>query len=110
MCGRYVSPDEAAIERFWEINRRSNTDPFRRRFNVAPTTTVPIIRRAEDGAHELCEARWGLIPHWWKQEKPPALTFNARSEEAAVKPTWRNSYRHLRCLMPALGWYEWNER
>jgi len=28
---------------------------------------VPIIRRAEDGAYELCEARWGLIPNWWKK-------------------------------------------
>jgi len=37
------------------------------------------------------------------------LCFNARSEEAAEKPTWRHSMRKLRCLMPARGWYEWNE-
>jgi putative SOS response-associated peptidase YedK len=109
MCGRYVAPEEAAMERFWKIDRR-NWNPLGRRFNVAPTTNVPIIRRAEDGAYELCEARWGLIPNWWKKNKPPTLTFNARSEEAAVKPTWRHSYRHMRCLMPAQGWYEWNER
>jgi transcriptional regulator with XRE-family HTH domain len=23
---------------------------------------------------------------------------------------WREGYRHLRCLMPAQGWYEWQER
>jgi putative SOS response-associated peptidase YedK len=109
MCGRYVTPDEAALERFWNLDRRT-WNPLRARFNVAPTTAVPIIRRADDGAHELCAARWGLVPHWWSKAKPPTLTFNARSEDAAVKPMWRHAYRHERCLMPARGWYEWRQR
>lgn len=106
MCGRYVTPDEAALERYWTIDRRSG-NPLRERFNVAPTTIVPILFRAEDGALELSQARWGLIPSWWKQAKLPTATINARSEEAATKPMWRQSYRHARCLMPARGWYEW---
>lgn len=107
MCGRYVSPDEAAIERAWHIGRR-NGNPFARRFNVQPTTQVPILRLdRESGELELALARWGLIPHWWKDAKPPRLTFNARSEEAATKPMWRGPMRHARCLMPAEGWYEW---
>ena len=59
--------------------------------------------RVDDGAYELSAARWGLIPHWWTKATLPSLTFNARSEEVAVKPMWRDSYRHMRCLMPALG-------
>ncbi len=106
MCGRYVTPDEAALERYWAIDRRSG-DPLRERFNVAPSTPVPILFRAEDGALELIPARWGLIPGWWKQSKLPTATINARSEEVAVKPMWRQSYRRTRCLMPARGWYEW---
>lgn len=43
MCGRYVSPDTAAMERAWHIGR-SNSNPFKRRFNVAPTTTIPLLR------------------------------------------------------------------
>lgn len=97
------------MERFWRIDRRNNRNPFRQRFNVAPTTTVPIFVLGPDSGHILSEARWGLIPSWWKQPAPPTLTFNARSEEAASKPTWRDSLRHRRCLMPAEGWYEWNE-
>ena len=108
MCGRYVSPDEAAVERFWKIDRRNN-NPFIQRFNVAPTTRVPLLLCAADGAIELSEARWGLIPSWWKQDVPPNLTSNARSEEAAEKPMWRQSLKDKRCLMPAIGWYEWNE-
>ncbi len=38
---------------------------------------------------------------------PVSDTINARSEEAAGKPMWRHPYRHARCLIPAVGWYEW---
>ena len=107
MCGRYVSPDSASIERQWHIGR-TNSNPFRRRYNVLPTTQVPILRRAGNADElELAEARWGLIPHWWSKPKPPTSTINARSEEAAGKPMWRGPYREARCLIPALGWYEW---
>lgn len=109
MCGRYVPPDEAAIERFWRIDRRNWPGWIRQPFNIAPTMRVPILVRAADGALELNESRWGLIPSWWKKDIPPALTFNARSEEAWHKPTWRQSLRGQRCLMPVRGWYEWNE-
>lgn len=108
MCGRYVSPDESVIERLWKIDRR-NSDPFSTRYNVAPTTQVPVILQAQNGSSELHSVRWGLIPHWWKRPQLPSLSFNARSEEAASKPMWRDSLKHRRCLMPALGWYEWNE-
>jgi putative SOS response-associated peptidase YedK len=107
MCGRYVRPDTASIERQWHIGR-TNSNPFRGRFNVCPTDTIPILRaKRESGEIELTEARWGFVPHWWKQAKPPSSGFNARSEEAVSKPMWRHAYRNWRCLIPAVGWYEW---
>lgn len=110
MCGRYVAPDQAAIERAWHVGRHNERNPFQAAYNVAPTTIVPVLRRADDGVLELIEARWGLIPSWWKQPKLPTLTFNARSEEAAAKPMWRGPLRTSRCLMPVSAWYEWQER
>ena len=101
MCGRYVSPEESAMERYWHIGARTPLTWYRRSFNVTPTATVPIIRADESGQLELLPARWGLIPGWWKDPKPPMRSFNARSEEAASKPMWRSSYRNQRCLMPA---------
>ena len=90
MCGRYVSPDQSAIERAWKIDRTSG-HPFPRRFNVQPTTEVPVLRR--DGAALVLQAaRWGLVPHWWKKDAPPTHTINARLEEAAGKPMWRDSF------------------
>lgn len=109
MCGRYVSPEQAAIERAWHVGRDGG-NPFPRRFNVQPTTLVPILRRSRrSGELALSQARWGLIPTWWKSERPPKTSFNARSEEAADKPMWRQPLRATRCLVPAEGWYEWKE-
>jgi putative SOS response-associated peptidase YedK len=105
MCGRYVSPDRAAIERAWQIVR-SDGNPFALRYNVQPTTIVPVLV-LEPGGLALRAARWGLVPRWWKEAKPPKFTFNARLEEAAAKPMWRDPVRRGRCLVPAMGWYEW---
>ena len=35
------------------------------------------------------------------------MSFNARVEEAAGKPMWRDAWSRARCLIPAEGWYEW---
>ena len=67
MCGRYLPPDEAALERFWRIDRRNWDGWTRPRFNVAPTTIVPIIVEADDGAYELTGARWRIDPRLVEQ-------------------------------------------
>lgn len=108
MCGRYVMPDDDAIGEYWAISCRIWLATVMPRFNVAPTAQVPIVVRGRSGALEPRVARWGLIPGWWNKETPPAMTFNARAEDAARKPVWRESLRAARCLMPARGWYEWN--
>ena len=42
MCGRYVSPDEASIEREFNLVRQEqNITPS---YNVAPTQQVPVVR------------------------------------------------------------------
>ncbi len=109
MCGRFVLPDIAAIERHWHIGRHNWHAFILPAFNIAPTTRVPIIIRTATGEREGHLARWGLIPTWWKRPQPPTLTFNARSEEARDKPVWRDALRAQRCLMPVRGWYEWHE-
>jgi putative SOS response-associated peptidase YedK len=64
MCGRYVSPDEVAIERMWHLGRDSPNPfaelmPFGRRYNVTPTTKVAVIQWDRDKEQlVLSEARW----------------------------------------------------
>ncbi len=106
MCGRYVSPESASIERQWRLAH--GAQPFPVRYNVAPGTEVPLLLFSGN-SFSLRTARWGLIPGWWKERKPPRLSHNARAEEAATKPLWRDAMRGARALMPALGWYEWRE-
>ena len=108
MCGRFVSPEERALERAFELGRRDNPNPFPRRFNVCPSDTIPFLRMPSNSDRfELATGRWGLVPYWWKEAKPPKLSFNARLEEAADKPMWRDAWSRARCLVPAEGWYEW---
>jgi putative SOS response-associated peptidase YedK len=108
MCGRFVSPEERALERAFDLGRRDNPNPFARRYNVFPTDTIPFLRQhANSDRLELAMGRWGMVPHWWKEAKPPRTSFNARLEEAADKPMWRDALARSRCLIPAEGWYEW---
>jgi len=100
MCGRYlfISPLEA-VQRLFKIEDRPNLGP---NYNVAPTHEMPIIRN--DG---LAMARWGLIPHWAKDQRIGYSTINARSETAASKPAFRDAFKKQRALVLSDGFFEW---
>lgn len=102
MCNRYVSPGEAAIERAWHIGRHTGGDWVR---DVFPRAQGPFIRRSRHDAgygRELVVGQWGLIPGFAKTAKLPYSTNNARSEELAAKPSFRDPWkRGQRCIIPA---------
>lgn len=107
MCGRFVitMPPEAMREKFGYGDHPN----FPRRFNIAPSQPVPIIRHKEGGgldSREFALVRWGLVPSWSK-EMPPSLLINARADTIDEKPSFRGAFRHHRALMPADGFYEW---
>ena len=56
MCGRYVSPDDAAIEREFNLVRAEWQFPAS--FNVAPTDDVPVVRHNRE---EIILFVWGGI-------------------------------------------------
>lgn len=111
MCGRYsILPDAQAWADLGAVFGQVLAEQLNAlppRYNIAPTQTVPIIVESEDGTPVILDARWGLIPPWWKKPQPPPLTTNARSETAATKPMWREAWKKQRCLIPASSWYEW---
>ncbi|MDD2240376.1 MAG: SOS response-associated peptidase [Kiritimatiellae bacterium] len=108
MCGRFVVPEEAAILACWPEICQGQGSSWTAGFNIAPTRVIPILIPASNGGLELLPVRWGLIPGWWQKATLPTLSFNARCEDAARKPLWRDSLRTRRCLVPARGWYEWH--
>lgn len=114
MCGRFALGDTDGTD--WAdwlaLDPEMDwppTDWPTARWNVAPTQKVPMVIDAP-GGRRAGAVRWGLIPHWWKQPLAEfrLTTFNARSEEAAAKPMFRDSWARRRCLIPAIGWYEWS--
>jgi putative SOS response-associated peptidase YedK len=105
MCGRYVSPDEASIER--EFNLVHVEWQFPPCFNVAPTQEVPIVRMRR-GDRRGTRLRWGLIPYFAAGIAPKYATINARIETVQSAPAYRGPWtRGQRCLVVARGFYEW---
>lgn len=106
MCGRFTQfftwAELVALYRLTQPARN-----LRPRYNIAPTTSVEVVRLGEAGS-ELVPMRWGLIPSWWKKTaKDVPSTFNARAETVAEKPMFRSAFKRNRCIVPASGYYEW---
>jgi len=51
--------------------------------------------------------RGGLVPFWAKEAKIGYATINARAEEAATKPAFREALKKRRCFVPVRAFFEW---
>jgi putative SOS response-associated peptidase YedK len=106
MCGRFaLYTDPIALAKKFQTENLLDLQPS---YNVAPSQTIPIIRN-EQGHRLLAVARWGLIPSWAKDSKIGYNTINARADTVAEKPSFRSAFQHRRCLIPADGYFEWQE-
>lgn len=107
MCNRYISPDEAEIERFWHIGRHN---PWRGQTEIYPRALGPFIRSAQDAAEhelELVVGQWSLIPWFAETAKLTYSTDNARFEEIASKASFKQSWlQGRRCIIPAWSFDE----
>lgn len=74
----------------------------------APTMMAPVIIPAEIGL-TACLMKWGFIPRWAKDSKEGTKCFNARSETVAEKPTFKDSFKNQRCLVPVTSYFEWRD-
>lgn len=112
MCGRYqlrkpgkakklvYSDDEEEFSELRITPKRKDLD-----FIFRPGIDIPIIRINEAKQRELAELNWGFIPFWTK-DKPAFKPINAKSEEAATKPMFREAFKQRRCIIPADGFWE----
>lgn len=111
MCGRYslIHTAQEIAARF-DVSAPTGFEP---RANVAPTQSMPVVRRGDEAGerrHQLDTLRWGLVPFWAKDITIGARMINARSETAAEKPSFRAAFARRRCLVPCDGFYEWVEK
>jgi putative SOS response-associated peptidase YedK len=99
ICGRYITPDEAALEREWATLPRDIE--YFPSYNFAPTMRGPVaIER--DGERRVELMTWGFQPHWAKR-----AWINARAETVFEARAFAEDTMRHRCLVIAAGWYEW---
>jgi putative SOS response-associated peptidase YedK len=112
MCGRFSQEAELSeIKLELKVEQLELFREFRPAYNIAPAygpgSEQAFVLQTREGKRALRLGRWWLIPHFWsKPLKALPAAFNARSEELAQKPFWRDAFRQQRCIVPATGWRE----
>jgi putative SOS response-associated peptidase YedK len=103
MCGRFTltTPNWDMIRALFDALPDSEPFEWTPRYNIAPTDAHPIAR-VVDGKRRLERARWGIEG----RDKP---IINARGESLAEKPRFREALNRRRCVVPADGFFEWQE-
>lgn len=107
MCGRFALgiPRKQLADEFQALDALPESAALER-FNVAPGAYAPVEVEG-NGDRRLEYLRWGLIPHWAKDEKIGWKTINARAETVASKSAFSAAFKRRRCLVPVSGFYEW---
>lgn len=108
MCARFTlfTPGDR-IARMFHLAQVPDLVP---RYNVAPSQLVAVIgTKAAGSGRGLAMFRWGFVPHWANTPNDGPRSVNARAETVAEKPAFRDSFRQRRCLIPADGFYEWED-
>jgi putative SOS response-associated peptidase YedK len=108
MCGRYARKSAQELLAEW-FDLDLNLMPwFTASYNAAPQSFQPVVwLDPESSQRRISLMRWGLVPSWAKDERIGLSTINARAEEAAAKPAFREALKKRRCLIPADAYYEW---
>lgn len=112
MCAHYegVRDPKAYAERF-----KAQPPQAEGKIDLWPGYIGAFIRRhphADVGDEAVPEREgvlgsFGLIPHWATDAKIARNTYNARSETAAAKPSFRDAWKKARhCIIPAQAIYE----
>lgn len=79
MCGRFAMPwDPERLADRLGVDTDEAAGKVTPSYNIAPGSTIAVIRRTADGRSLLSGARWNLIPSWSDTGQLPYPTFNAR--------------------------------
>lgn len=103
MCGRYVVT-KSVTDLLPELLGGLGGLPDD--YNVAPTALVPVVRDRH-GELLLSEVRWSFLPSYAKDPRQKPQPINARIETVATSGMFKRAFARSRCIVPALGYYEW---
>jgi putative SOS response-associated peptidase YedK len=108
MCGRFsLTFSLDLLIQYFDLDTYPST--LADRYNIAPTEDVPVVRLV-DGTRQLAPLHWGLIPFWADDPSIGNRMINARAETVATKRSFKPAFHHRRCLVPALGFFEWKKQ
>ena len=112
MCSHYQGvKDQERLRRHFGV--AAPADPGRE--DLWPGYVGSFIRRHPLGdvgdeavpPLEALTGMFGLVPHWSADTKIARHTYNARSETVAVKPSFRDAWKHgQHCIIPAEAFFE----
>ena len=111
MCCRYFLSPSSELRPICDAVRQSAlTERLTSQLNrslytegeIRPTNLVPVIAPSKNGERSAFPMVWGFnLP----QSRGPLV--NARVETAATNPTFSESWRQRRCIIPASYYFEW---
>lgn len=140
MCARYYIDEDSPEfgEMVEELNysplteRFQETAPVRTSGEIRPMDVVPVIAPDRHGKRAVFPMQWGYrldagrprgsaegIPvqdgdqsrgNIDAKPRKSQLLINARTESAAVKPTFMEDWERHRCIVPASWYFEWEHR
>lgn len=65
---------------------------------------LPVLKKDKPEVFQFL--KWGLIPHWAKDEEIRKNTLNAKLETIDEVASFKN-INEQRCILPVTGFYEW---
>ena len=69
---------------------------------VKPTDVAPVIAPSASGKPTVYAMKWG----YHRTDRPDPI-LNARTETAAIRPTFKVDWSRHRCIVPASYYFEW---
>ncbi len=108
MCGRFAAGNftQAQMAKIVRdvigepVSINTQTADHKMGYHIRPTDQVMVIDTA-DSAFEISSARWQI-----NRTDSPAPIINAKIENNRF---WANAWAHNRCIIPALGYFEWTK-
>ena len=106
MCGRFTLYSSLSkLKKVFDVD--TVTCEIKASYNVAPGNEVCAIIWQKD--NRLGKLHWGLVPSWAKDLSGASRLINARAETLQEKPSFRKALEKRRCIIIAVGFYEWKE-
>lgn len=104
MCGRYFL--NIALD---ELENRYGISSIPEKLKdyqgeIFPSNQAPVLYKQEENK-KMGLMKWGFKPSYTNN-----LVINARSETVHQKELFKESFHRRRCIIPANGFFEWEEK